>query len=297
MHSLDWNDLRYVAAIVSVGSAAAAARRLGVSHATVLRRVQALENDIGTPLFYRLPTGYEPTEAGGKLAEMGATIESAITDTRRTIDGQTKDLAGSIRFSTTDSFACVLMPPVLKTFRERYPAIEVEMIATNSRLDLDRREADVVLRPTVQPPESWVGAQLGRLDVGLYAAASYLEKQKSQDWRTFDWVAPGGPLALRSTTAWLTSQVDSDRWVITVDSFVAMRELVLQDIGAAILPQFMGHDKRLQLLQALPHDMSRSLWLLTHKNLRRTGRIKAFMQHVSEAIRVTLRDSDPAKKS
>ena len=297
MHSLDWNDLRYVAAIVSVGSAAAAARRLGVSHATVLRRIQALENGIGTPLFYRLATGYEPTEAGGKLAEMGAAIESAITETRRTIEGQTKDLAGSILFSTTDSFASVLMPPVLKTFRERYPAIQVEMIATNSRLDLDRREADVVLRPTIRPPEAWVGTELGRLDFGLYAAAAYVERQKSQDWRTFDWVVPGGPIALRSMTAWLTSQVDSHRWVITVDSFVAMRELVLQGIGAAILPHFMGHDKRLQLLHVLPHDLSRFLWLLTHKNLRHTRRIKAFMQHVSEAIRVTLRDGGRAKKS
>ena len=59
----------------------------------------------------------------------------------------------------------------------------------------------------------------------------------------------------------------------------------------------MGHDKRLHLLHALPHDMSLSLRLLTHKNLRLTRRIKAFMQHVSEAIRLTLWDSDPAKKS
>ena len=295
MDSLDWNDLRYVAAITNVGSAAAAARLLGVSHATVLRRIQAIEHGIGTPLFYRLSTGYEPTPAGQKLAEMSASIESAVIDARRSIDGQTKDLAGPILFTTTDSFACALMPPILKTLRERYPAIEVEMIATNSHLDLDRREADVVLRPTVQPPQSWVGRNLGRLDVGVYAAKAYLDKQKSDDWRTFDWIVPGGPLAQRSMAAWLTNEIRSQQRVITVDSFVAIRELVFEGIGAAVLPHLMGHDKRLRLLHSLPHDISTSLWLLTHTSLSNTRRIKAFMQHVAEAIRARLRDSDPAR--
>lgn len=61
MDSLDWNDLRYVVAVARQGSAAAAARVLGVSHATVLRRIQAIEQGIGSALFERLPVGYVVT--------------------------------------------------------------------------------------------------------------------------------------------------------------------------------------------------------------------------------------------
>lgn len=294
MDNLDWNDLRYVVAIARSGSAAAAARLLGVSHATVLRRVATLEEGIGTALFYRQPTGYEPTEAGQQLAEVGASIEAAVTSTRRAIDGQTKDLAGTIRFTTTDSFASELMPPILARFHERYPQIRIEMIATNALLDLDRRDADVALRPTGQPPESWVGTRLSGLDMGLYAATAYIEKQPGDDWRTFHWVFPGGPLSRRAMTQWLNTQVPEERRVMTVDSLVAMRELALEGVGATVLPHHMARDRRLRLLYALPADMSGAVWLLTHANLRQTQRIKVFMRHVADSVRTTLLDSSPS---
>ena len=292
MDNLDWNDLRYVLAITRSGSAAAAARLLGVSHATVLRRIAVLEQGIGTALFYRQPTGYEPTEAGQQLAEVGASIEGAVTSTRRAIDGQMNDLAGTIRFTTTDSLACDLMPPILARLHERYPQVMIEMIATNTALDLDRRDADVALRATVEPPDSWVGTQLGKLEMGLYAAPAYLEKQPDDDWRTFDWVVPGGPLSQRPMTQWLKTQVPEARRMMSADSWVTMRQFAAEGACAVLLPHFMG--RGLRLLHALPADMSGALWLLTHVNLRQTQRIKVFMRYVAEAVRATLQSSSEA---
>ena len=288
MDNLDWNDLRYIVAVARSLSAAAAARELGVSHATVLRRIQALEQGVGTPLFYRRTTGYELTEAGQQLAEVGASIEGAMTRTRRAIDGNTNELAGTVRFTTTDSLAGALMPPVLKRFRDQYPDIKVEMIATNARLDLDRRDADVALRPTRQPPDSWVGTPLGDLKLGLYAAADYVDRRKTRDWRSFDWVVPSGPLSQRPVVQWLNSQVSEDHKVMTADSFIAMRELALEGAGATILPHFMGRHERFVLLDVLPGETSATVWLLTHVNLRHTRRINVFMQHVAEAVRAVL---------
>ena len=290
MDKLDWNDFRYVVAISHIGSAAAAARLLGVSHTTVLRRIQVLEQGIGTPLFYRLPTGYEPTEAGRQLTEVGNSIETTVLNTRRAIDGRTVDLAGTVRFSTTDSLACVLMPTILASFRGRYPQIHVEMIATNARLDLDRRDADVLLRPTGQPPQSWVGTCFTGMGFGLYAAKAYLNDRHGQDWKTFDWVAPGGPLSQRPLAEWLNARIPAERRVLTVDSLVAMRELAIEGAGATVLPHFMARDDRLQLLESLPPEASGEIWLLTHANLRRTRRINVFMEHVSRAVRAALQD-------
>lgn len=285
MDKLDWNDLRYVVAVARGGSASAAARLLDVSHATVLRRLQALEQGIGAPLFHRRQTGYELTPAGQQLADAGELIETTVVGTQRSIDGQATDLSGVLRFTTTDSLALALMPPILKAFRERYPQIRVEMIASNARLDLDRREADVVLRPTVRPPQSWVGSRLGPLEFGLYAARSYLEGRASEDWRTLHWVIPCGPFAQRPVVQWLAAQVPAERQVLAADSFVAMRALVLEGVGAALLPRFMGDDKRLQTVGPAPQDDPGELWLLTHETLRHTPRINVFMQHVAESIR------------
>jgi DNA-binding transcriptional LysR family regulator len=291
MDSLDWNDLRYLIAVVRNGSASAAARALGVSHATVLRRLQTLEQGVGTPLFYRLPTGYEPTEAGQQLAEVGASIETTVTKTRRQIDVQTTDLAGTIRFTTTDSLASTVMPTILKHFHKCYPKIKIEMIATSIRLDLDRRDADVVLRPTREPPGSWVGMPLGALELGLYVSTKYLAERRREDWRNFEWIIPGGPLSQRPFSQWLIAQVPEEQRVMTADSFVTMRELALEGVGATVLPHPIGSDERLQLLEGLPPNMSAPLWLLTHANLRQAKRVNAFMQHVSESVRTVLQAS------
>lgn len=285
MNKFDWNDFRYVVAVASERSAAGAARQLGVSHATVLRRIQTLEQVVGAPLFYRLRTGYEPTEAGQRLADVGALIESTVTETQRSIDGEATGLAGSIRFTTTDSLGYSLMPSILKQFRNLYPEIRVEMISTNVQLDLDRRDADVVLRPTGQPPKSWVGRRLGGLHFGVYVSRAYLKGRRGEDWRTFDWVVPAGPLEQLPVAQWLNAHVPIEQQVMAVDSFVAMRALAIEGVGATVLPEFMGLHKHLQLLQVLPPDRSMHVWLLTHVNLRHTRRINVFMQHVAQSMR------------
>lgn len=286
MDSLDWNDLRYVLAVARAGSAAGAARALGVSHATVLRRVQALEQGVGTALFDRLSTGYVPTDAGRKLLQAGESIESTLMDTTRVIDGQASELTGSIRFTTTDSLAACIAPPILASFSRRYPAIHVEMMITNQRLDLDRREADVTLRPSANPPESWVGMRLPRFDFGIYAASSYLEQRSNAAWPDLDWLLPGGPLAQGAASRWLDAQLGDKPGIAHVDSFVGLRSLALAGMGVTVLPCFMALDEpRLTLLQALPPEGSVDIWVLTHPHLRQSARIQAFMEHVAEGVR------------
>ena len=64
MTPLDWETLRHALAVGNAGSIGGAARALGVNHTTVLRRLDALEQQLGTRLFERQRSGYQPTEAG-----------------------------------------------------------------------------------------------------------------------------------------------------------------------------------------------------------------------------------------
>lgn len=286
MNRLDWNDLRYVLAVARHGSAAAAARALEVSHATVLRRIQALEQGMGVPLFERWSTGYEPTAAGRRLVEVGTTMEAALIDTTRQIDATAQELTGTIRFTTTDSFAYCLMPEILASFRARYPAIHIDMIVTNTRLDLDKREADVTLRPSAHPPESWLGLRAGRADFGLFASARYLARMGKKPLGDYDWLLPGGEMARASVATWATEQAGNPKPVMTTDSFVGLRELAQQDMGATVLPCYMAApDSGLRLLALMPARIATDIWVLTHENFRHTPHIQAFIQHVAEEIR------------
>lgn len=284
MNSPDWNDLRYLLAVARSGSAASAARSLNVSHATVLRRLQALEQAVGAPLFHRLPTGYTPTEAGRRFVEVGESFESALTGTQREIDGQTHELIGTIRFTTTDSMAYCLMPEILAGFRERYPGITVELLATNARLDLDKREADVSLRPTQTPPPSLVGRHVGKIGIGLYAAPSYLERLAAPGQDTLEYLMPVGALAQTPLGQWLLSRHGGKGIAAGADSYPVLCRLAEAGFGATVLPHFVARQSALVLLEPQPPDMSANLWLLTHPHLRHTGRIRAFMEYVAQAV-------------
>ncbi|WP_407058965.1 LysR family transcriptional regulator [Ralstonia syzygii subsp. celebesensis] len=285
MNNLDWNDLRYLLAVARSGSAAGASRALGVSHATVLRRVQVLEQVVGSPLFDRLQTGYALTEAGRRFVEMGEAFERTLMDARREIEGQATELAGTIRFTTTDSLGYSLMPDILAGFRARYPGITVEMKVTNARLDLEKREADVMLRVTEAPPPSWVGRRLVRLDAALYAAPAYLDGRKTRALETLDWLMPDRPLGRGTVAQWLRSRIGGARVAASADSFLVLLRLAESGLGATVLPKFLAQPRGLVWLEDVPEDLSAHLWLLTHPDLRHAGRVHAFMEHVAQAIR------------
>jgi len=281
---LDWNDLRFLLTVVRTGSAAGAARALHVSHTTVLRRIQALETVMGCALFERASGGVVPTEAGSHLARLGASIESGLADTTRQIDAQATDLSGSVRFTTTDSFGFFVVPPILASFRQAYPNIRVDLVVTNTRLDLEKREADVTLRPSRNPPESWVGMRLARFDFGMYASRHYLADRAHTPWQMLDLVMPDG--ALEAPGAMLRAHAGLNPGIASSDTFTGLTCMAASGMGATLLPRFIGDlDSRLTLVKALPDVWSTNLWILTHAHLRRSGRVRAFMAHLAQGIR------------
>jgi DNA-binding transcriptional LysR family regulator len=297
LKDLDWNDLRFVVAVSREGSAAAAARALGVSNATVLRRITAIEADIGAPLFDRLATGYVANEAGRTLTQAGEAMGAAIVDARRSIDGQASALSGTVRFTTTDSLAFGVLPVLLKSFRTKYPEIQVELLVTNNALNLDRRDADVTLRPSTHPPENWVGMRLLRMDFAVYAATdastdAATDAARQRDAATLDtgdWLWPDGSLSGAAASQWLASAVSPGRAVLRVDSFVAMQAAAGAGLGAALLPCFLGEaNPALTRVADAPREASADLWILTHPTLRHSPRIQALLTHLSEGLRQML---------
>ncbi|MFU3884476.1 LysR family transcriptional regulator [Pseudomonas aeruginosa] len=286
MDQLDWNDLRFVMSVAHEGSAAAAGRALGVSHATVMRRVSALERAIGQPLFNRLATGYELTEAGRTLLSAGELTAGAIAEARSMIEGRAAVLAGEVHLTTTDSLARHVVPNLLASFKARFPAINVGLTVTNSVLDLDRREADISLRASMSPPEHWVGVRVARMDFGIYASSQFIERKGSTDWRELDWLFPEGSIAAAPANRWLIGAVSQQRRAASADSFVALQAMARAHIGVTLLPHFMAcNEPDLCCIEDASNATSADVWVLTHPNLRHAARVIALMTHLAEGIR------------
>lgn len=284
--SLDWNDLQYVLEVKRTGSAAAAGRSLGVSHATVFRRIEILEKQLRALIFRRSHSGLVPTDLCMRLCEVGPIVEQAIVDAQRFADGQVAELTGKLRFTTTDSIAHNLVGPLLASFRSQFPAIEVDVLVTNKLIDLDRQDADIALRPSSHPPEAWVGMRLARMGFAIYASHEYLEAHSQSPWTALHWIMPGGELLASTMGSWLQSQLDAPTIVASIDTFVGLAKLAAEGMGAALLPRFVGaSDSRLKEVTRVPDAACVDLWILTHADSRGSARIKAFMTHVAAALR------------
>ena len=197
-------DLRTVLAIARYGSLAGAARYLQVNHSTVFRRLGAIENRLGVRLFDRQDGAYAPTAAGEDLLRTAERVESEVEALERRLSGQDARLTGSLRLTAPDDIAEVLLIPLLAEFRGRYPDITLELVIENRMLSLTRREADIALRPTQEPPETLFGRRVAALAATVYRTSGRMLRTPGDGgdraWASRNWIAwedGAGPPAVR----------------------------------------------------------------------------------------------------
>ncbi|ONX33914.1 LysR family transcriptional regulator, partial [Burkholderia cenocepacia] len=170
---LSWDDLRLVLAVAQAGSLAGAARRLGISHATVFRRLAAIEAELGVKLFERTRAGYAPTPAGEDAAAAAERIQDEVHGVERRVAGRDVRPSGTVRVTTTDTLLSGLLSPVFAAFRHACPEITLEVSVSNAVFDLSKREADVAIRPSSSPPEVLIGRRVGTIAQAVYAAPGW----------------------------------------------------------------------------------------------------------------------------
>lgn len=286
MPPIPWDDLRYVLAVASEGSLAGAARALGVNHTTVLRRVNAFEERLGLRLFERLPTGYFLTSGGAELIEAARLMEDTVADLERRLAGQDRRLAGIVRVTTTDTLVDMLLPPILVAFRAKHPSIQVELILSNEAFNLAKRAADVAVRPADNPPEGLIGRRVSTVAFAIYAGRGYLAQHgKIEDLSKHAWLAPTDDLSTTSVAQWMRVALPHAEIALKANSLLALRQAALENLGLAALPCYLG-DRSNDLIRVHPPipAMATALWILSHEDLRRTARVRAFTEFVAAAI-------------
>lgn len=273
---IDWDDLRYVLAVAEHRGLAAAARALGVNHTTLMRRIGAFEAAQGLRLFERLPTGYALTPGGEELLAAARNVSGVIAELERRLAGRDARLQGTLRIATTDTLAAGVLPRHLAAFRALHPAIVLELSLGNAMADLARREADVAVRPAAQPTEALVGRRLCGIAFAVYGARGAEAEA---------WVVPDETLAGSAAGRWTRAHVPEAAVAARSDSLLALRDLAAAGLGRAVLPCYLGDaDTRLARIGGVLADASSELWLLSHPQLRRAARVRAFTSFMAQAL-------------
>lgn len=173
-----WDDIGVFLALYRDRTTGRAAAAIGCSQPTIVRRIAALEQALGLTLFERTPTGFQPTEAAEKLIESAGRIERAVCEFTTEVSSVTGLGLDVIRLTMLDHFERLLVP-VLRQFRDRWPAIQTELLASDRIYDLSRGEADIAIRGRARPVgEEVVVHELPSSGWTIYASAHTALEQR-----------------------------------------------------------------------------------------------------------------------
>ncbi len=286
---LNWDDYRIFLAVADNGSLSGAARQLMVTHSTVFRRINAMEDRLETPLFDRLPSGYQLTLAGEEVLEHARRMETESETIMEKLSSGDLTLSGTIRVATMEGLAMVLLPPFIRRFRELHPEIRVDMVISSQVFNLSRKEADVAIRMgKATPPEHLTGRRIGTVSWAVYGAPGYFEQygkpENVAQLKGHKFVSADSHEAHRGYAKWTRAVVDENDIVYTSNVVMAQRSAAREGIGLAVLPRYLGEsERRLQRAFDVGPELDLDLWVLTHPDLH-NKRVDTLIEFIDESV-------------
>jgi DNA-binding transcriptional LysR family regulator len=294
---VDWNDWRFYLEVVRKRSTLAAARSLRVSQTTVARRVAALEEALGLPLFERRPAGYVPTATGAELIALAEQVEQAALGAERQGKAARRSASGTVRITAEEIFSTGLLAPHLLELRDTYPDIRIEIDNNIGLRDLASGEADIALRSTSEPEGAGlVGRRIARDYWTLYCSRSYADRygvpETVEALKDHVIVGGGGGQLAREYGAWIAAAGLTDRVTIEQGSASGLLSAVRTGLGIAALPCIIADSSPDLIRCAPPPEENRHMWLLTHERVRHQPAVRAVIDFLYDRLIAHVRGLD-----
>ncbi len=273
---LDWSDYRIVLEIARAGSLTLAGRQSGRSHATLFRRLNAIEERLGTRLFDRHRSGYALTKAGEAVVAAARAFEELAVSTERELADLDRRAEGLVTLTTTDALFSGLIADALTRFRQETPAIALEIRLSNDLHDLARREADIAVRPTTAPEPHLFGRSLGTIRQAVYAPAHIA------DDAGLPWIGPAASMNYVQYERWLRRQGAGEA-AMEVEGTLGIHAAVRAGAGRAVLPCYLGEaDEGLRRCGPAVEELGIPLWILIHPDLKDVARVRRVLEFLGE---------------
>lgn len=285
---MNWDDVRIFLAVARAGQILGAAKRLDLNHATVSRRVAALEEALATKLFRRLTTGSELTPAGERFLVIAERMEADMISARSEVAGEGDTVSGTVRIGAPDGFGVAFLAPRLGALTETHPELRIQLVPVPRSFSLSRREADIAIT-TERPNEGrLVATKLVDYSLGLFASRGYAAGHGLPDnpaalsaHRLVGYVpdlvfSPSLDYANEFSAQWETR--------FGISSALGQVEAVRSGAGIGILHTFIArrHADLVEVPAAKP--IRRAYWLVYHESVRGLSRIQAVASHIARAV-------------
>lgn len=291
-----WDDLHAAYQVARTGSLSQAGQALGVNHSTVLRRVNRLEQQLGLRLFLRHQRGYRLTDAGELLLERMTPVAGDVQRLLSSLSAMDDAPSGTLKISTVSDFS-PFFAPLLHDFRERYPQIRVQVVATDDVLSLAEGDAHVAVRMGAEPREpDLVARRLVSFRQAFFAAKAYVDNHGLPETMAavnqHYWVLPTGEKRRISGIRQLVEQIDPTRVVFQSNSFTDIHAAVMEGMGIGPLGPLQRVDSRGKTLVKADFGLDAEashMWFVYHRDMRGSARIKALQDFLVQRMPEMLR--------
>lgn len=285
---MNWDDARIFLALCREQTLRGAARTLGVDQATVGRRLMSLEQSLDATLFLRTSAGYSLTSAGEQAMRAAQDMEAAAADLQRRILGMDERMAGEVRITTTDSFAVDFIMPAMAVLRREHPGIEVKLHASTQLLNLNKREADIAVRNLKPDNPELIVRRLARWSSAIFASPAYVAARGIPEPGT---AFAGHDLVLyqpyldsgREITLG-AEPITLGRIAMTCTSGLMVRQALSAGIGVGEVALPLGIRDGLVRLWPDREQTPYDVWLVTHRDVRHTARVRAVIEAIVAAF-------------
>ncbi|PLW78824.1 LysR family transcriptional regulator [Cohaesibacter celericrescens] len=285
---MNWDDVRVFLAVARAGQLLQAARRLGVNHATVARRITALEDSLRAKLLDRRTTGCVLTPEGEEFLLAAERMETEMIAARASIGETNIEVSGVVRIGAPDGFGVAYLAPRLGPLLDQYPDLTVQLVPVPRTFSLDRREADIVI--TVDRPVHGrlVARKLVDYSLGLFASRAYVSKygipEKRDDLSNHRLVGFVEDLIYSPSLNYAGEMMRGHRAQFECASALGQTEAVRAGLGIGILHGYLAREDA-DLVEILPqHNIQRAYWAVYHESTRRLGRISAVSDYIYQLV-------------
>ena len=292
---IDWSLIRLFLAVVDAGSLTGAAAMMGTSQPTLSRKIEEIEQRIGSSLFERAARGLRLTDAGAALLEPARQMKLAAEALTLTAMTHTQEMAGTVRLTASEMTASYLLPELIAALRRRYPEIQIEVVVSNHMENLLERQADIALRHARPTQSGLVTRRIGDLRIEAYARRDYMDSVGGvidvQRMQGYNWIGYDNSDSLLRGFRDRGMNVDRSFFCIRCDNHIMGWQLALAGAGICLAPRIVG-ERWPEMQSVLPPTSMPSipLWLTAHREVRNSKRVKAVFDMLAEGLREMLGD-------
>jgi len=290
----NWENIKYFIALAKEKQLKKAAASLKSNHTTVYRRICQFEEEYNLRLFERTPTGYFLTAQGEALFNSVSGLEGQMDTVFSSLQGLENTLKGEICITTTPSLAMLFMADIIQKFQEKWPDLVIDLRVSHQIYNLSKREADIAIRPATDVPLHLMGRRVGAVNFGVFRSTRYKTKiNKSKFMDEIDrhkFIVLSEELGHLSSRHWLDKVINEQHIACRVDRLTSLSELCSQGLGLAVLPlYYSGFYPDLELVYQPEEFIGNDIWVLTHKNMSRTPKIKVCTEFFYHELRKKLK--------